>query len=394
MEPARSDEIVRAPGANGDDRGGWRQNPQPASAYPARALWPWTFPTGSRHVPVVGPTEALRGPAGGPGMAAPSGAAPGLPDPARRSSWQLAQDVWQESGVTWERTAPELTDVEPAPLASRQRRRLAYPPEHRPPRATPTPSPPTEPATRACLPPEPAIPEPVGYEPSAARRRVTPPAYPEPPDLGRAYPEPADVDAEPTGLEPDPWLGGPEPMPASGPRLPPLRRPTPSLPTSNGPPPMRGRTAGRRRPRLTPPTRPDSRPGRRGVGGPGGADTRFSGVGPADSRFADGRSAARPPPMPSGTNPRGRDRRRTGDGSAGSGAGAGGGRAQRPGPAWNEYPPDGFPGQASPVGARQVPLGAPVVLDPETDESVSLTEPFGAGEPGTAGRPARQARRR
>ncbi len=33
-------------------------------------------------------------------------------DPAQRSSWQLAQEVWQESGVTWERTTPGLADVD------------------------------------------------------------------------------------------------------------------------------------------------------------------------------------------------------------------------------------------------------------------------------------------
>ncbi|HTV99959.1 MAG TPA: hypothetical protein VMF87_06635, partial [Streptosporangiaceae bacterium] len=87
MEPARSDEIVRP------------------SAYPALALWPWTFPMGSRQVPVVGPTEALPGRASRPGIAVPSSAVPARPEPARRSSWQLAQDVWQESGVSWERTA-------------------------------------------------------------------------------------------------------------------------------------------------------------------------------------------------------------------------------------------------------------------------------------------------
>src|ERR1700678_4320533 len=72
-EPARSDKFARGPGANGDDRGGWRQHPQPTSAYPARALRPWPFPTGSRPVPVVGPTEALRGRAGDAAMAVPWG---------------------------------------------------------------------------------------------------------------------------------------------------------------------------------------------------------------------------------------------------------------------------------------------------------------------------------
>jgi hypothetical protein len=51
---------------------------------------------------VVGPTAALRGRAGGPGFVVPPGAVPGLYDPARRSGWQLAAGVWDESGVSWE----------------------------------------------------------------------------------------------------------------------------------------------------------------------------------------------------------------------------------------------------------------------------------------------------
>ena len=112
-------------------------------------------------------------------------------------------------------------------------------------------------------------------------------------------------------------------------------------------------------------------------GGPGRADTWFTGVGPADSRFAGARAAGlgladaqRDHPLDPGSPAPAE--------SAGSGQGW---RAQRPGPAWSEYPPDGFPGQAWPAGAGRVPLGAPVALDPEADESVSLTEPFGAGEP-------------
>ena len=90
---------------------GIRSLPRP---YPVRALWPWMFPTGSRHVPVVGPTEALRDRAGGPGWRRRRARSPAVLDPAQRSSWQLAQEVWQESGVTWERTVPELADVDPA----------------------------------------------------------------------------------------------------------------------------------------------------------------------------------------------------------------------------------------------------------------------------------------
>ena len=108
MEPARSDDVSAASGADDDDANdddqdrAWYHDPQPTSLQPVSALWPWSFQNGSRHVPVVGPTEALRGRAGGPGMAVPQGAVPGLLDPQRRSGWQQAQQVWQESGVVWE----------------------------------------------------------------------------------------------------------------------------------------------------------------------------------------------------------------------------------------------------------------------------------------------------
>src|ERR1700733_13173278 len=68
-EPARSDAKASPVGVADGDRGGWHPNPQPASADPVRALWPWVFPQGWRPVPVVGPTEALRDRAGGPGTA-------------------------------------------------------------------------------------------------------------------------------------------------------------------------------------------------------------------------------------------------------------------------------------------------------------------------------------
>src|ERR1700733_4500492 len=57
---------------------------------------------GPRHIPVVGPTEALHGRPGGPGMAVPRGAVPGLLGHQRRSGWQLAHQVWQDAGVDWE----------------------------------------------------------------------------------------------------------------------------------------------------------------------------------------------------------------------------------------------------------------------------------------------------
>ena len=61
-----------------------------------------TPPREPRFVPVVGPTAALRGQAGGPGFVVPPGAVSGLYDPARRSGWQLAVGVWDESGISWE----------------------------------------------------------------------------------------------------------------------------------------------------------------------------------------------------------------------------------------------------------------------------------------------------
>ncbi len=108
MEPARSDDPYEASGADDDDAndddqdGAWYQDPQPTSLQQISAVWPWSFQHGSRQIPVVGPTEALRGRPGGPGMAVPQGAVPGLLDPQQRSGWQLAQQVWQESGVAWE----------------------------------------------------------------------------------------------------------------------------------------------------------------------------------------------------------------------------------------------------------------------------------------------------
>lgn len=66
-------------------------------------------PRSDPYFPVVGPTAALRGWAGGPGFEAPPEAAPqGAP---LRSGWQLAQGVWQESGIVWEPSA------EPEPVS-------------------------------------------------------------------------------------------------------------------------------------------------------------------------------------------------------------------------------------------------------------------------------------
>ena len=138
MEPVRSDDTPAAPGAadndaNGDDQDDdWYVDPQPTALQPVAAVWPWSFQNGSRHIPVVGPTEALRGRAGGPGMAVPSGAVPGLLDPQQRSGWQRAQEVWQESGVAWELpdTDPSVAEF-PGTGFSRTQPAGLQPPEHR-----------------------------------------------------------------------------------------------------------------------------------------------------------------------------------------------------------------------------------------------------------------------
>jgi hypothetical protein len=81
--------------------------------------WPSLTRRGPLHIPVVGPTEALRGRAGGPGVDVPPRAVPSLLDRERQSGWQLAQRVWQDSGVNWEDApAPPQSDNEaPNPYA-------------------------------------------------------------------------------------------------------------------------------------------------------------------------------------------------------------------------------------------------------------------------------------
>src|SRR6201986_3520404 len=101
--PVRLREPARSDGASPYDR-----ETRPTSVY--RVPWagapdmrrPSLTWRGPRPIPVVGPTEALRGRAGGPGVDVPPGAVPGLLDHERESGWQLAQRVWQDSGVDWE----------------------------------------------------------------------------------------------------------------------------------------------------------------------------------------------------------------------------------------------------------------------------------------------------
>lgn len=75
------------------------------------ARWLSLTRLGPRHIPVVGPTEALHGRPGGPGMVAPRGAVPRPPAHQHKSGWQLAHQVWQDAGVEWEAApAPHQPD--------------------------------------------------------------------------------------------------------------------------------------------------------------------------------------------------------------------------------------------------------------------------------------------
>jgi hypothetical protein len=110
---------------------GWYEDPQPTAVHQIPPPWFWRPeppqagdgyepgygdrqdprgygppPREPRFVPVVGPTAALRGRAGGPGFVVPPGAVSGLYDPARRSGWQLASGVWEESGISWDWEPP------------------------------------------------------------------------------------------------------------------------------------------------------------------------------------------------------------------------------------------------------------------------------------------------
>jgi hypothetical protein len=341
MEPARSDETARAPGVAGDDRRSARhQDPQPTALLPLRALWPWTFQAGSRRVPVVGPTEALRGRAGGPGTAAPTGAVAGLLDPAQRSSWQLAQEVWQESGVSWERAAPEIADVDPATGWLPDSQPLAFEPQDDDPHpAAFDPSATTDPWLEAPEPAEPEFdaPEPAGFEAAAG---------------------PWSAEPGPEGVQPaDTWFTGVGPVDTrfAGPR--------PADPGSVG----------------------DGPDAAEGVG-PYFAD---SGVAPLQSE-PPSRRQPRPPANPTRPEPIGEDLARDDAmrrGSPENRTRPGPGQPQRPprpGPTWNEYPASGFPGQAWPAGRGRVPLGAPVALDAQAPESDSPTATFSAAGPDAA----------
>src|SRR5262249_61134824 len=112
-EPERDGGADRRADAGRGDSGG--EDPQPTGAHQIPPSW--------KESAVVGPTAALRGRAGGPGFTVPPTAVRGLYDPAHRSGWQLAQQVWQESGINWEPPAgppsAESPVAEPEPEPGR-----------------------------------------------------------------------------------------------------------------------------------------------------------------------------------------------------------------------------------------------------------------------------------
>ena len=111
---ARQDEQGYEPQRAGTSQQAWQDEPAGEPRGPAfgqpRAYGP--PPREPRFVPVVGPTAALHGQAGGPGFVVPPGAVSGLYDPARRSGWQLAAGVWDGSGIGWE---PPVAEPLPGP---------------------------------------------------------------------------------------------------------------------------------------------------------------------------------------------------------------------------------------------------------------------------------------
>lgn len=112
-EPARSDGPAPYDAKSGPapaDQVG------PRPAHPANAPgapWPALSRLRLRQIPVLGPTEALNGPPGGPRADAPPTTVAGPPrvvaappgavaDHGHATGWQLAQRAWEESGVAWE----------------------------------------------------------------------------------------------------------------------------------------------------------------------------------------------------------------------------------------------------------------------------------------------------
>jgi hypothetical protein len=310
-------------------------------------------------------------------MAVPPGVVPGLLDPRQRSGWQLAQEVWQESGVAWEFTDTELAGSQfpGSDFAS------------------------TEPVEPEPVEPEPAKPEPA--KPESAR------------------PEPADTESAGT------WFDGPGP---ADPRLA-ARRSVGDSPTvveftrphfaDSGFVPMQSglsSPASPAQPTFTPAENPRLAPRDR---------LRQAPVGEADGQGPPRSAPAhpnRPRPQPMAGDEEQYDRIRFGSDQALP--------ARRPATGWNGhpeagyaeagyaeagyaeagyaesgyaeagyaeagyaesgypeagYPESGFPEQAWPAGSGQVPLGAPVMAGTRASAQPGTAGFSGAGVPPRAG---------
>lgn len=331
-------------------------------------------------------------------MAVPPGAVAGLLDSRQRSSWQLAQQVWQDSGVNWERgeteppgagfLGPGFAETAAAALrpAAMDSDRLWF--EDADPIGPELADPAL--ADRAAAAPEsarswlddadPADPEPVDPEPA-----VTPsaPAWLDSADAADSEPEPVDPeldDHEPARAESArTWFDGPGP---ADPRLAARRsigdRPTvveltpPSFADSGVIPPESGfpAVAVPRQPTFTPAGNP--RLPLRDRGRPGSArdddvqrPPRSAPARPNQPRPASGQAPAQDDRVRFGSDQAGRDRRR--------------------GPGWNEYPASGFTDQSWPAGSGQVPLSAPVMVGAPTAGAVGADGFAGRALPPRAG---------
>src|SRR5712691_7939376 len=144
------------------------------------------------HEPVVGPTEALRGRAGGPGFRVPAGSGYGLRDATDRSGWQIADGLWRDCGISWD-SADGRTPEQDAPWTG-QPRDASPPPQQAFPLGAPTtadaPTRPEALAPQTITPPvtpapEAAIPPPAGPLTDDLPRRAARPLRPEVPPLPR-----------------------------------------------------------------------------------------------------------------------------------------------------------------------------------------------------------------
>ena len=301
-------------------------------------------------------------------MAVPPGAVPGLLDPQQRSGWQLAQQVWQDSGVAWELTETEasgaaflgvgLAETESAGLRPANVESADAWFDN------------ADPAD-----PERADPEWADSEPLDPEWVDPEPVDPEPVDPEWVDPEPLDpewVDPEPADPEPvDPESVDPAPAPAAA-----------ADNWFDAPGSADARLAARRS--------MGDRPTVVELTGAYFADSGGIGVEPQFPSTALPRQPTFTPvdhsrlPLPDRVQQGparddGEQQERIHFGSAQAAP------SRRPGPGWSEYPASGFPGQAWPVGSGQVPLGAPVMAGLQAPNDVDASGLADAAAPSRGG---------